>query len=347
MGWTNFPNGVTSFGIPLLGTSLAPIFAGTQYANSKDPNGGNIYFVDGDYGSDANPGHSPSDAKLTIGGVLSVSGPGAVIYVKAKNVAAGGTDPSNYAETFIIGASQFGTKIIGVPSGVAQGAQPQIKKGSGATSMITVRAPGCLIANLTINMAGSTGGGILLDDDGSTKTAFGTVIQNCVFKGNANKSNLAGSVCIGANGGAWQLQIVGNHFVDCCTGINNLGTGQAIIKDITVEDNLFYAFANTDVDADIDFRGGSAGSAIMVRNNVFGTVDVPAKAGGNAARYIAMTACVNSAVVDNVFACIGAGTGAKTFGAAGNAALIPATVRMARNYGEVGTSGDTGEILRT
>ena len=334
MGLTHFPHGIQA--APVVGAGLIDIFSG-----------GNILFVDGDTGNDGNTGSSPDSATATIGRAIALASAGAVIYVKARKVSAGGTDPVSYAETVTIPATKPGLKLMGVPSGVAQGAQPQIKKGSGAVAHITVQAPGCLIANLTINMAGSTAAGVLLDDDGSTKTAFGTVIQDCVFKGNANKSTLGGAVAWAATGGAWQVQIKGCHFVDCCTGINALGTSQAAPKDIVIEDCLFYAFANTDVDADIDFNIGSGATSVVIRNCVFGTVDVPAKAGGATARYLDLTKVTNSALVDCSFACIGQGTDAKTFGAAGTGALIPATVRMSGNYGEVGATATSGEIPRT
>lgn len=335
---TNLPFGLLA--TPNLGAgTLGDMFAN----NAPTTKQGNILFVDGDYGNDGNPGTSPSGAVKTIGQAVSLAVMGATIYIKPRNIAAGGTDPVSYAENVVIPATKPGLALIGCGDGPAQGSQPQIKKGSGASAMITVRSPGCFIYGLTLNMIGSTGAGILLDDDGSTKTAFGTVISQCVFKGNANKTNLGGSVCIGANGGAWQLLIKGNHFVDCSTGINALGTAQAALKDIVIEDNLFYSFANTDVDADIMFNVGSFGSAITVRNCEFETVDVPTLAGGVTARYIDLTGCTNSALVGCRFAC-----SAKTFGAAGNAAKIPTTVRMAGNFQEVAAgAGATGEIGRT
>lgn len=339
MPLTNFPNGV--YGTPLIGADHAAFFQGTSFANSADTS--NIYFVDGDKGADGNDGHSPDNAKLTIGGALTKVQFGGVVYIKARKIAAGGTDPVSYAETVTIGPSQGHVKLIGISNGIAQGSQPQIKKGSGAVAMITVQAPGCLIYGLTINMVGSTAAGILLDDDASTKTAFGTTIMGCVFKGNANKTSAAGAVAINTNGGAWQLWIKDNHFVDCGTGINALGTVVSPLKDIVIENNTFYAFANTDVDADIMFNVGIFGNAIVVRDNYFGTVDVPGFAGGATARYIDLTGCTNSVVADNYFACVG-----KTFGATGNAAKIPTTARLAGNYQEVAAGANaTGEVGRT
>lgn len=331
---TVFPNGLLA--TPLVGGNGLDTFATVNAQQG-------VFFVDGDYGNDANDGSSPSNATKTIAQAIALAGIGSTVYVKPRNVAAGGTDPSNYAENLVIPATKPFMKLIGVGGGPAQGAQPQIKKGSGASAMITVRAPGCLIENLCINMVGSTGAGVLLDDDASTKTAFGTVIHNCVFKGNANKTNLAGAVAWSANGGAWQVLIKSCHFIDCTTGINALGTAVAALKDIVIEDCLFYAFANTDVDADIMFNVGSFGSAITVRNCEFGTIDVPQKAGGATARYIDLTGCTNSMLVGCRFNCVG-----KTFGAAGNAALIPTTCRIAQCYQEVAAgAGATGQIGRT
>jgi len=54
--------------------------------------------------------------------------------------------------------------------------------GSPLTAMLKIRAPGCLIANLCINGASSTGGGILLDDDYIAKAAYGTSIVGCFLR---------------------------------------------------------------------------------------------------------------------------------------------------------------------
>lgn len=341
MPLTHFPQGI--YAVPLVGANLVDTFQGTSYSNTKDPNGGNIYFVDGDNGNNANSGHSPQDAKKTIAGALAVSQPGAVIYITTRDELAGAVDPTNYAETVIIGPTQANTKLIGVGTGVTQGAQPQIKKGSGAVAAITVRAPGCLIYGLTINMAGTTGAGILLDDDGATKSAFGTVIQDCVFKGNANKSNLAGAIAWASTGGGWQVKVKGCHFFDNTTGINILGTSQSVPKNIVIEDCLFFADAANIIDADVNFNVGNGAVSVLIRNCEFATVDVPQIGTPNTARYLDLTQVTNGALVGCRFACVG-----KTFGATGNAAKIPTTVRIAGCSQEVAAGANaTGEIGRT
>jgi hypothetical protein len=65
MGFTNFPNGLTSFGIPLLGGGMIPTSAGT------------IYFVDYGNGSDANPGTNINKPLKTVEYAYSLATSGA------------------------------------------------------------------------------------------------------------------------------------------------------------------------------------------------------------------------------------------------------------------------------
>lgn len=337
MPLTNFPYGI--YAVPMVGANLVDLFSGSRYANPKDPNGGNIYFVDGDYGTPGGPGHSPNEAFATITQALAVSGPGAVIYVKARNVAAGGTDPINYAETPIIGAAQFGTKIIGVSSGTKQLAQPQIKASAGAGSLLTMRAPGCLVHGLTFNGAGTTTQGILLDDDGTTKVAAGTIINSCVFKNckgtGATDSSTGGAVNIASTGGAWDCAILNSLFYKNIGGFVLLGTSDAVPQDLLIENCQFTTDVSTDVDTYIWCHAGSGMVDVMIRNCEFGIFP----SGNTKNTYMDLTACTGQMV-----GCRFASTG-KTFGAAANV-IIPTTVLMAANYQEH-AAGGSGEIGRT
>jgi hypothetical protein len=116
---------------------------------------------------------------------------------------------------------------------------------------------------------------------------------------------------------------------------------------VVIEDCTFGSSANTDIDCDIYLAGGSGAQGVIIRRCAFQTVDVPAYATTPiAARYLDLTGC-EGLIEACSFACIGQGTSAKTFGAAGDGAKIPTTVRMAGCYGEVGATATTGEILRT
>lgn len=317
---TNFPNGVSSFGIPVIPAGLpAPYATGT------------CRIVDGSHVGDYLAG---SLIYGTIQAAIDASGPGDVILVQPKLITDGDTDPGSYAETLVVDAEQENLSIIGLARGSSQGGRPQIRPGSGTAPIIEDNTGNLFVANLTFNGAGHTGGGIRLDSSNVAPLvdAFGVTVRNCLFK-NLKGSGAAatgGAIYWGANGGAWYPVIEGNEFFDCRAGIVLTGTGISVPRMVTIRGNTFFASANTNVDADIYLAGGSGVNGLVVDNNVFGTVDVPAYATApSAARYLDLTNCVNGVLSRNVFACTG-----KTFGAAGNAAKIPTTVRMAANWQE-------------
>jgi hypothetical protein len=317
---------------------------------------GRVWFVDGDK-STGGAGGTWEDAFATIQAAIDAASAGDVIYVAAKTITALATDPVSYDEHLTIGNTKSNLSIIGVSRGLTQGGLPQIKPTTTVTGhVLTVRAPGCLIANLGFNGAGLTAdsgySGIYLEDDGGTTyVAFGTTIVGCHFKSlGRGHAGAAGAIDWSSNGGAWQTRIVGNRFYKCLTGINLRGTSSSIPQDVVIEGNWFGSAANTDTDCDIDLGNGSGVVGLVINNNVFATVDVPTHASGAVARYLDLTGCAGI-LSNNMFSCItGEGETEKTFGAAGTAALIPTTVRMANNWGETSTTGasvDWGMVFRT
>lgn len=312
MPLTNFPNGVSSYGIPIVSQGV-PI-------PHKD---GNVWFVDGTNGLDGNSGKDPSLPVKTIQRAVDLASAFDVVYVFPKQITDFTGDPSSYAETVIIPATKPHMSLIGISHGRTQGGLPQIKKGSGSTAMITVRAAGCLIANLGINGAGSTGAGILLDDDNSAKTAFGTTIVGCHLKNCAPSATLAsagGAITWSAQGNAWQVLIAGNTFYKNTCDICLLGTANSVPQDVIIEDNYFSGPAAS-VSANLYLSGGSGMNGVYVQRNVFPCF--PAAGGTNAP--VIMTGCVGM-LSWNTFGCSG-----KTFGAAANI-LVPTTVGLCGNY---------------
>jgi hypothetical protein len=64
-GFTNFPNGITSFGIPIMGDGIPVLFDRTQ---------SNIYwYVDGKSGSDSNDGKTPQTPLDTIAAAITLA----------------------------------------------------------------------------------------------------------------------------------------------------------------------------------------------------------------------------------------------------------------------------------
>lgn len=335
MDMTTFDNGI--FASPVIGANNIEIFTGSR---------ANVYFVDGDKGNDGNSGLSPMLAKKTIQAAVTTAATrnllqksGSVVYVKAKYMAAGSTDPSSYAETVIIpAAGGERMAIIGISNGRVQMGLPQIKKGSGTSPQITVRASGCTIASMGVNGIDATGGGILLDDDSSTKTACGTTIINCHFKNcvgsTATDCRTGGAIMWASTGCAWQVLIKGNRFYKNVGDVVLKGTSVSVPQDVIIEDNIFSGPA-TSVDCNLYLAGGSGMNGVIVRNNVFPSV-LPALSSGSIVRYVDMTGCVGiftNNYVGGVYTTAG-------FGAAKAAAKIPATVGIAHNY------SDSGLIVR-
>ena len=335
MGLTHFPHGVSSFGVPVIGGhGLIGMFAGIPASHTNRRQ--NIWFVDGDNGNDANEGFTPETAKATIQAAVTAAEAGGAIYIKARKMASGATDPVSYAEAITIAAAKSSLSLIGIPNGRTQGGLPQIRVGSGANPQLLVRAPGCLIANLGFNGAGATGGGIKLDDDGSTKTAFGTAIVGCHFK-NCKGSTATDAATGGAvqlSGAPWQVLIKGCRFYKNVGDIVLLDTANAVPQDVVIEDSIFSGPAAS-IDCQLYLMGGSGMDGVVVRNNEF--TAFPALGSGANLRFIKATACIGY-LTGNRFASTG-----KTFGAAGTGALIPTTMLMTDNYQEDGTA----QIVRT
>jgi hypothetical protein len=313
---------------------------------------GKTIFVDGTNGSDNNLGLTWGDAYATIQAAVTASSAGDTIYVAAKTITAGATDPTSYAENIIIPAAKTSLSLIGVSRGRTQMGLPQIKMGGTVnSSLLTVRAGGCLIKNLGFNGNSTAGAplnfGILLDDDGSTKAACGTTIEDCHFKNCAGSTvadaTTGGAIVWSANGGAWQVRIKGNRFYKNTPDVCLLGTSVSVPQDVIIEDNIFSGAA-ADVDCNLWLKGGGSGmNGVIIRNNVFG--QLPALSAGAVKRYIDATGCVGM-LVGCTFGCqtSDAGGATLTFLAAGTAAKIPTTMHIANCWGQSITAKESGEV---
>jgi len=294
-----------------------------------------VFFVDGDTGSDANTGTSPSDALLTIQAAVDAASAGDTIYIKAKDIHENSSDPESYAESIIIPNDKPQLKLIGISSGLTQGGLPQIKGDAVATTeiILTIRSMGCLIANLGFNGAGTTGGGILLDSDGATtKDSSGTTIIGCHFKNckgtTATNALTGGAIMWSANGGSWQVRIANNVFYKNVGDIILKGTGVSVPQDVVIENNTFQGIA-TAVDVHIIFAG-SGMLGFTINNNTFADV-LPALSSATTARYVSLVG--TGVFSNNIFAGSYTTSG---FGAAKVAAVIPTTVGIAHNYSDAG-----------
>jgi len=295
---------------------------------SNTPN--TVWYVDGN-NSAAGDGRSWSSALLTIQAAVTAAGAGDIIYIAPKDGTDLTGDPASYAETIIIPAAARGLSLIGIGTGRTQGGLPQIRKGSGTTALLTIRAPGCLITNLGFNGAGSTGGGILLDSDYSTKDAFGTNIignhfKNC--KRHATDGRYGGAINWSTTGNSWQVLIKDNIFYKCLCDIALLGTSSTVPQDVVIENNIFSGDgASTDVN--IYTAGSGFGAGLVIKDCTFSAI--PAISSGSVARYTDVT---GSGVMTNcTFASAGTTTG---YGAAKATAKISTGIIMSNNYSSAG-----------
>jgi hypothetical protein len=231
--------------------------------------------------------------------------------------------------------------LIGVNTGRTQGGMPQIKVGGTvASSLLTIRAPGCLIMNIGFNGNSTAGAplnvGILLDDNSSTKTAFGTTIMGCHFKNccgsTTTDARTGGAITWAATGCGWQVYIAGNRFYKNVCDICLLGTSTDVPQDVVIESNIFSGPAAS-TDCNLWLAGGSGMNGVTIKDNYF--TAFPAL-GGSVSLYMDLTGCVGL-LADNYFA----GNG-YTFKAAGTGGKVPATVLIAGNIQEITAANFTG-----
>ncbi len=135
MSYTNFPNGLTSMGVPVFGATV------TQ---------GNVYFVKPSSGSDGNDGKTPATAFKTLATALgaATANQNDIIYMFAEsNTAANTTDyqSSNLAW------NKDAVHLIGVNCMPFMGQRSRIAPLSTATAfadLFTLSANNCMIANI-------------------------------------------------------------------------------------------------------------------------------------------------------------------------------------------------------
>ena len=295
---------------------------------------GKTWYVDGDVTASGD-GTTWSEAFKTIQEGIDATSADDVVYVASKKITDYTSDPTSYAETLIIPFASAGMALVGVSRGRTQGGLPQVKKGSGSTALLTIRAPGCLIANMGFNGSSSTGGGILLDDDYAAKAAFGTTIANCHFKNcvvTTAHLETGGAIYTTSAGNAWQLLVTGCRFYKNECDICLVGTGTTVPQDWVIEDCIFSGpAANTD--CNLFLKGGGSGiNGLYINRCIFPAL--PALSAGTVKRFGDLTGCIGI-MSDCRFGAQSAATSGTrlTWIAAGTAMLIPATVFMSNNYG--------------
>lgn len=216
MALTNFPNGITSFGVPVLGT-----IGGLPFT-------GNYFFVDPVNGADGNEGSVELPLKTLYGALAKcTSGNNDVVVLIGNGAASGSARLSTALAQSITSSATNGTlnwnkdatHLVGVcsPTAVAQRARIAPPSGTytqttfNSTAFVNVTASGCYFANISVFCGFSTGvNGMIAWTDSGNRNAY----SNVNIYGIADTAS-----AIGANSRSLKLDGGGEHtFYQCVLG---------------------------------------------------------------------------------------------------------------------------------
>jgi len=224
MALTNFPNGITSFGVPVLGN-----IGGIPFS-------GNYYFVDPVNGADGNEGSADYPLATLYAAInRAVSGNNDVI-VLMSNGAASGTARLSLALAQTINSSatsgtlnwnKDATHLIGMtaPTRIGQRARIAPPTGTytaatfGSNTFINVTGAGCFFANIDIFVGFSTGSASMI---GVIEAGGRNAYQNVNIQGLGDAASAGGSA-------ARTLKITSqeNTFTDCVLGLDTVARSAA------------------------------------------------------------------------------------------------------------------------
>ena len=216
MPYTNEPNGLTSFGVPVLPGMPIPFT-------------GNYFFCDPVNGSDGYEGTNPQRAVQTLYRALELcrDGHNDVVFLIGNGQDSGSAVLSlalaqsrNPAATSgVLTWNKNACHLIGLsPSGIHSRARIAPPSGTytqatfGSGNFIVVSGQGCLFMNLSVSHAFSTGG---VNQIAWTDSGGRNVYVNCQIKG-------MGDAASAADAGSRSLKLTGtvgeNHFSNCIIG---------------------------------------------------------------------------------------------------------------------------------
>jgi hypothetical protein len=273
MATTNFPDGVTSFGVPVLPAGISP-FA-------------KVWFLDAKSGSNGGDGRSPDSALKTMAQVFTVIRSGDVIYTRGK-IAEQLSTPVGVFDVTIIGAANR-------PRHADNHTESDGKRGStgstwvapssptAATPLLTVKQQGWKLANILFDGPSDAAAVQLFRDGGADdaeRDASHAQITGCKF--------VAGQNHIEFKGGLSQVVLDNNDFFGA-TGaslLNTTGAGIGTNNFYIIQGNRFNSNASHIVmptnyatisgnrfgkftTAGIDLRSGSEN--VVTENSLYGT----------------------------------------------------------------------------
>jgi hypothetical protein len=277
---TNFPFGLSSFGVPLPGGQSGPV-------SIPRPNG-QSWFVDTGSGSDGGTGASPTDPLKTIARALQLAGNGTgdTIYVA----------PGSYNETLLVTKDYIA--LVGMV--FAGYAKPDLGPALTAQIALTVKAQGFLARHIRFaanaqDCVDQQGNGFLYEDcvfDGDLTALMGGLrlvpnntnthltaseglVTGCLFRGNA--SGIIFDTAIAPVGvGSTDNNIIGNVFYSNTKDIVSADSGVGLYS-LQLTQIIGNYFADKNKAVYIDFVTANGGAAAdqtgMIANNYFNSTN--------------------------------------------------------------------------
>jgi hypothetical protein len=230
---SNFPNGVSSFGIPVLPTGTG-VFTGTAF------------FVKPYSGNDGNSGLSPDQAFKTLATAkaAATANKNDVVYLIAESNT--GSLTTDYQEA-VLDWSKDGVHLIGINAGTLLGQRSRIANKSTVASfatLFTLSANNCLIANIEVYQGAGT------DTLSAAQTAFKVTgsrnrIVNCQISGMGDTTmDYAGSNSLTLTGSE-------NLFQHCYIGLDTVIRATSVTEVVisggarnTFEDCVFRTYTS-------------------------------------------------------------------------------------------------------
>ncbi len=235
MGLTNFPNGLSSFGVPVLGGGGGQGLVAYR----------KVYFVDGQFGSSGNTGLSVAAAFNTVQAALDKVVDGDSIIVMSGSSYDEELTTGQQAKTAVASITEGRGRyvsLVGASPTTTPYDSPQLYNVAGSTATLFLRSPGWRVSGFRI--VGDSGSPICVKTQmaqggstADTNWAPGFQIDNCVFYG-----------AVGSTSG---LQMQAN-------------------TDFKILNNKFHLFATASLGAIVDEGGGFSFAARgEIAGNVF------------------------------------------------------------------------------
>lgn len=226
MALTNFPNGITSFGVPVVGGGSGPFKPFAKY-----------WFVDGNLGSNGNTGESPEDPFLTMAFAFTRVRSGDVICWRG-NIREQISTPAGIFDVSVIGCGNVPRHADAHTgnNGYTAATWKLPASPTAATPLLTVRQQGWMISNGLFDGPTDAAAIQLFRDAGSGDAEDDA--SHALIIGN---KFVAAQNHIEFKGGLSQCQIIGNTFFGSTAAslVNTVGAGVGTNNYYVIQGNNF------------------------------------------------------------------------------------------------------------